>query len=94
MCQYTAARGVLSCITFHSNLSQWTSSGFTARRYARAVFAVVMCPSVRPSVRHKPLLCVEATERIKLVFGTEATFDLSYSVLFCSLVVLDPSKIH
>ena len=33
---------------------------FTARRYASAVYAVVVCPSVRlsdrPSVRHKPAL--------------------------------------
>jgi len=29
---------------------------FTARRYASAVFAVVMCPPVRQSVRHKPVL--------------------------------------
>jgi len=30
---------------------------FTARRYASAVYAVVLlCPSVRPSVRHKPVL--------------------------------------
>jgi len=26
---------------------------FTARRYATAVYAVVVCPSVRPSVCHK-----------------------------------------
>jgi len=29
---------------------------FTARRYASAAFAVILCPSVRPSVCHKPVL--------------------------------------
>jgi len=29
---------------------------FTARRYVSAVFALVMCPSVCPSVRHRPVL--------------------------------------
>jgi len=29
---------------------------FTARRYASAVFAVVVCQSVRPSIRHKSVL--------------------------------------
>ena len=30
---------------------------FTARRYASAVYAVVVCPSVSLSVCHKPVLC-------------------------------------
>ena len=30
---------------------------FTARRYASAVYAVVVCPSVCLSVCHKPVLC-------------------------------------
>jgi len=29
---------------------------FTARRYANAIYAVVVCPSVYPSVRHTPVL--------------------------------------
>jgi len=29
----------------------------TARRYASVVYAVVVCLSVRPSVRHTPVLC-------------------------------------
>ena len=31
----------------------WSRSIFTARRYASAVLAVIVCPSVCPSVRHK-----------------------------------------
>jgi len=33
----------------------------TARRYASAVYAVVMCLSVRPSVRHMPY-CIETAK--------------------------------
>ena len=33
-----------------------SSSFITARRYASAVFAVIVCPSVCPSVRHEPVL--------------------------------------
>ena len=33
-----------------------SSVAFSARRYASAVYAVVVCLSVRPSVRHKPVL--------------------------------------
>jgi len=29
---------------------------FTALRYASTIYAVVMCPSVRPSARHTPVL--------------------------------------
>jgi len=29
---------------------------FTARRYASAILAVIVCPSVRPSVRYTPVL--------------------------------------
>jgi len=39
--------------SLHVCICQWIF--FTARRDASAVFAVVMCLSVRPSVRHKPV---------------------------------------
>ena len=60
---------------------------FTARRYANAVCVVVLCMSVclsvcmyvSPSVTSR--YCVETTGRIELVFGTEATFHLSHTVL-------------
>jgi len=35
------------------------TEGFTARRYASALYAVVVCPSVRPSVR--PPVCPSVT---------------------------------
>jgi len=38
---------------------------FTARRYACAVFAVVVCPSVYLYVCHEPI-CIETTGRIEL----------------------------
>jgi len=50
----------------------------TARRYASAVY-VVVCPPVRPSVPSR--YCIETTGRIELVFGTEASFHLSHTVL-------------
>ena len=43
--------------THFSVSPSWTFIVFTARRYASAVLAVILCPSVRPSlrlsVRHK-----------------------------------------
>ena len=53
----------------------------TARRYASAVYAVVVCPSVRLSVTSRH--CIETTRRIELVFGTGASFNLFilYTVL-------------
>jgi len=52
---------------------------FIARRHVSAAFAVVMCVSVRPSVRRRPV-CVETTGRIELVFGMEASFHPSHTV--------------
>jgi len=48
----------------------------SARRYDSAVYAVVMCPSVRPSVisRH----CIKTTGRIELHFGMGASFHPSH----------------
>ena len=47
---------------------------FTAPRYASAVclYAVIGCPSVRPSVTIQSG-SIETIGRIKLVFGTEST---------------------
>ena len=42
------------------------------------IFAMVVCPSVRPSVTSR--YCIETTGRIEL-FGTGASFQLSYIVL-------------
>ena len=50
-----------------------------ARRYASAVYAVVVCLSVRLSVTSR--YCVETAGRIELVFGMEASFRLSHTVL-------------
>jgi len=49
---------------------------FTSQRYASAVYADVMCPSVRPSVRLLSVTsryCIETTGEIQLVFGTDAS---------------------
>ena len=43
-----------SC-TLTAKVAQHTAA-FNARRYASAVYAVVMCPSVCTSVRHRPVL--------------------------------------
>jgi len=42
------------------------ASIFTARRYAGAAFALVVCPSVRPCVTSR--YCIETTGRIELIF--------------------------
>ena len=52
---------------------------FTARRYASAVYAVVMSPSVCPSVTRR--YCNETTGRIELIVGIEVSFYLSHTVL-------------
>jgi len=52
---------------------------FAARRYASSVYAVVVCPSVRLSVTSR--CCIETTGRIELVFGMDASFHLSDTVL-------------
>ena len=58
---------------------------FTARRYASAVYAVIVCPSVRPSTRLSATsrYFIETTGRIELVglFGIEASVHLSHTVL-------------
>ena len=51
-----------------------------ARRYASAVFAVVVCPSVHPSVRHKPVLCRnDWTNRV--AFGVKVSFHRPHCVI-------------
>ena len=40
--------------------------------FYRAVYAVIVCTSVRLSVSVTSRCCVETTGRIELVFGTEA----------------------
>ena len=52
---------------------------FTERRYASAVYAIVVCPSVCLSVTSQ--YCIETTGRIDLVLGMEASFHLSHTVL-------------
>ena len=52
---------------------------FTERRYASAVYAVVVCPSVCLSVTSQ--YCIETTGRIDLVLGMEASFHPSHTVL-------------
>ena len=42
-----------------------SKSVFTGRRYASAIYALVVCLSVRPSVRHKPALYQTAKRRIR-----------------------------
>ena len=52
---------------------------FSTRRYASAVYAVIMspsvCPSVCPSVTSQ--CCIETTGRMELVLGMEASSHLS-----------------
>jgi len=57
-------------------------NNFTERRYASAVFAVVLCSSVCLSVHLSVTsrYCVETTRRTELVFGMEA-FRLPYTAL-------------
>jgi len=50
-----------------------------ATRYATAVYAVVVCLSVCPSVTSR--YCTETTGRIELFWGMEASFHLSHTVL-------------
>ena len=56
---------------------------FTARRYPIAVLAMALCPFVFVSVTVSAisLYGIKTTGRIELVFGIEASFDLSYTVL-------------
>jgi len=52
---------------------------FTARCYASAVLAMALCLSVCLSVTSR--CSIETAERIELVFGTQASFHPSYTVL-------------
>ena len=56
---------------------------FTARCYASAVFAVIVCPSLRPSARLSVTsrYCIETTRWIELAFGIQTSFHLSGTVL-------------
>ena len=47
---------------------------FTARCYASAVYAVVMCLSITSQY------CIKTTEQIEVVFGMDASFHLSHAV--------------
>ena len=70
----------------HDEVAIWNQSAismrrfFTARRFAGAIYAVVMCPSVCSSVTSR--YCIETTGRIELGFEMEASFHLSYSVFY------------
>jgi len=61
----------------HDEVAIWNQSAismrrfFTARRFAGAIYAVVMCPPVYLSVTSR--YCIETTGRIELVFGTYST---------------------
>jgi len=54
---------------------------FTARRYASAVYAMALCPSVCLSVFVTSRSSIEMAERIELVFAWRLFSDLSYTVL-------------
>jgi len=54
---------------------------FTALRYASAVYAMALCPSVCMSVSVTSRSSIETAERIQLFFCMEAFFDVSYTVL-------------
>jgi len=62
------ARSLLRCVTAGVDLHVDTTAHFTTRRYASAVFAVVLCPSLRPSVCQSSTsqYCIETTGRIEL----------------------------
>jgi len=53
-----------------------------ARRYAITALAMALCLCVCLSVHYKSVFLVETSERTELVFGTDASFGLSYYVLF------------
>jgi len=61
-------RGIITtqarCPTVYTKKFKKNCSIFTARRYASAVYAMALCPSVCPSVRHKPVLYQMAKHRI------------------------------
>ena len=60
-------------------LSRWRRKGFlNARPYASAVYAVDVCPSVCPSVRHKSEYYQNGRTN-RAGFGIGTFFDLSYN---------------
>jgi len=63
---------------------------FTARRYASAVYAVVACPSVRPSVHLSVTsrFCIETTRRMELVLAW--MLPLTYTKLCCKEIRVPP----
>jgi len=65
-------------VTVYTSLSML----FTARRYPIAVLAMALCPFVFVSVTVSAIspYGIKTTGRIELVFGMEASFDLSYTV--------------
>ena len=50
---------------------QWRNQVFIARRYASAIHAKALCPSICMSVTNR--YCIETTGLIELVFGTCST---------------------
>ena len=52
---------------------------FSARRYASAVYAMAVCLSVSVSVTSRS--STKMAQWIELIFGMEASFHLSYTVL-------------
>jgi len=70
-------------LTHHRILARPMRMGFTARRYAGAVYAVVVCPSVCPSVCHKPVL-------YRNKWTNRAGFGMEASTLSCKEIRLSP----
>jgi len=64
------------------------------RRYASAVLAVARCLPVSVTYRYCHY-CVETTGRIELIFGLEASFNLSYvEQLYLSLRPKSQTLVH
>jgi len=64
------------------------------RRYASAVLAVARCLPVSVTDRYCHY-CVETTGRIELIFGLEASFNLSYvEPLYLSLRPKSQTLVH
>ena len=85
---YSGAKSLLRLSNFSRGAKKYRSSFgftctdfFTARRCTSAVYAVVACPSVCPSVIRR--CCVKTTERIEMGFARNASFHLSYCTLPC-----------
>ena len=83
--QFVRWRHIGVALLFLMRISPTAPQLFTARRYASAVYAVIVCPSVRPSTRLSATsrYFIETTGRIELVglFGIEASVHLSHTVL-------------